>query len=101
MLNEFFNFKYLEQIMEINIEIIGLIAAVFTTSSFFPQVIKIWKTKQTKDISTAMYIAMMIGTCFWLTYGILISSFAIIVANIVSGLLILFVLIFKLLNRNP
>jgi MtN3 and saliva related transmembrane protein len=87
--------------MEINIEIIGLIAAVFTTSSFFPQVIKIWKTKQTKDISTAMYIAMMIGTCFWLTYGILISSFAIIVANIVSGLLVLFVLIFKLLNRNP
>jgi MtN3 and saliva related transmembrane protein len=86
--------------MEINIEIIGLIAAVFTTSSFFPQVIKIWKTKQTKDISTIMYIAMMIGTCFWLAYGILISSFAIIVANIVSGLLILFVLIFKLLNRN-
>ena len=86
--------------MEINIEIIGLIAAVFTTSSFFPQVIKIWKTKQTKDISTTMYIAMMIGTCFWLAYGILISSFAIIVANIVSGLLILFVLIFKLLNRN-
>ena len=83
-----------------NIEIIGLIAAVFTTSSFFPQVVKIWKTKQTKDISTTMYIAMMIGTCFWLTYGILINSLAIIVANIVSGLLILFVLIFKLVNRN-
>ena len=86
--------------MDINIELIGLIAAVFTTSSFFPQVIKIWKTKQTKDISTAMYIAMMIGTCFWLTYGILINSFAIMVANIVSGLLVLFVLILKLLNRN-
>ena len=85
---------------EINIELIGLVAAVFTTSSFFPQVVKIWKTKQTKDISTTMYIAMMIGTCFWLTYGILINSFAIIVANIVSGLLVLFVLIFKLLNRN-
>ena len=85
---------------EINVELIGLIAAVFTTSSFFPQVVKIWKTKQTKDISTTMYIAMMIGTCFWLTYGILINSFAIMVANIVSGLLVLFVLIFKLLNRN-
>jgi len=83
-----------------NIEIIGLIAAVFTTSSFFPQVIKIWKTKQTKDISTTMYIAMMIGTCFWLTYGILINSLAIIVANIISGLLVLFVIIFKLVNRN-
>ena len=85
---------------EINIEFIGLIAAVFTTSSFFPQVVKIWKTKQTKDISTTMYIAMMIGTCFWLTYGILINSFAIIVANIVSGLLVLFVLLFKLFYRN-
>ncbi|MDA9632022.1 SemiSWEET transporter [Bacteroidota bacterium] len=83
-----------------NIEIIGLIAAVFTTSSFFPQVIKIWKTKQTKDISTTMYIAMMIGTCFWLTYGILINSIAIIAANIISGLLVLFVIIFKLVNRN-
>ena len=87
---------------EINIELIGLIAAVFTTSSFFPQVVKIWRTKQTKDISTTMYIAMMIGTCFWLSYGILINSFAIIVANIVSGLLILFVLFFKFLyKKNP
>ena len=85
---------------EINIELIGLIAAVFTTSSFFPQVVKIWKTKQTKDISTTMYIAMMIGTCFWLTYGILINSFAIIVANIVSVLLVLFVLLFKLFYKN-
>jgi MtN3 and saliva related transmembrane protein len=47
-----------------------------------------------------MYIAMMIGTCFWLAYGILINSFAIIVANIVSGLLVLFVLIFKIFYRN-
>jgi MtN3 and saliva related transmembrane protein len=85
---------------EINIELIGLIAAVFTTSSFFPQVVKIWKTKQTKDISTTMYIAMMIGTCFWLTYGVLINSFAIMAANIVSGLLILFVLFFKFLHKN-
>ena len=85
---------------EINIELIGLVAAVFTTSSFFPQVVKIWKTKQTKDISTTMYIAMMIGTCFWLAYGILISSFAIIVANIVSGLLVLFVLGFKIYYKK-
>jgi MtN3 and saliva related transmembrane protein len=85
---------------DINIELIGLIAAVFTTSSFFPQVIKIWKTKQTKDISTTMYIAMIIGTFFWLTYGVLINSLAIIVANIVSGLLVLFILIFKLVNRK-
>lgn len=86
--------------MDINIEIIGLIAAVFTTSSFFPQVVKIWKTKQTKDISTTMYIAMLIGIVFWLYYGLAIDSLAIIAANIISGLLVLFVLVFKILYKN-
>ena len=86
--------------MDINIEIIGLIAAVFTTSSFFPQVVKIWKTKQTKDISTTMYIAMLIGIVFWLYYGLAIDSLAIIAANIISGLLVLFVLVFKIIYKN-
>ena len=80
---------------DINIEIIGLIAAVFTTSSFLPQVVKIYKTKQTKDVSAAMYIVMFIGILFWLYYGIIIKSFAIITANVVSGVLVLFVLLFK------
>jgi|TARA_B110000261_G_scaffold72834_1_gene84702 MtN3 and saliva related transmembrane protein len=84
----------------VNIEIIGLIAAAFTTSSFLPQVIKIWKTKQTKDISTTMYIAMLIGTGFWLYYGLIIGSLAIIVANIVSGFLVLFVLLFKVIYKT-
>ena len=84
----------------VNIEIIGLIAAAFTTSSFLPQVIKIWKTKQTKDISTTMYIAMLIGTGFWLYYGLIIDSLAIIVANIVSGFLVLFVLLFKVIYKT-
>ena len=86
--------------MDINIEIISLIAAVFTTSSFFPQVVKIWKTKQTKDISTTMYIAMLIGIVFWLYYGLAIDSLAIIAANIISGLLVLFVLVFKIIYKN-
>ena len=83
----------------VNIEIIGLIAAAFTTSSFLPQVIKIWKTKQTKDISTTMYIAMLIGTGFWLYYGLIIDSLAIIAANVVSGFLVLFVLLFKFIYK--
>lgn len=84
----------------INIEIIGLFAAVFTTSSFLPQVIKIYKTKQTKDVSTTMYVIMLIGIIFWLYYGININSFAIIVANIISGILVIFVLLFKVFYRS-
>ena len=84
----------------VNIEIIGLIAAAFTTSSFLPQVIKIWKTKQTKDISTTMYIAMLIGTGFWLYYGLIIGILAIIAANVVSGFMVLFVLLFKFVYKT-
>ena len=36
-------------------ELIGFIAAVCTTFAFLPQVIKVWKTKQTKDLSLRMY----------------------------------------------
>ena len=32
-------------------EIIGLIAAVLTTSAFVPQVFKIWKSKSVDDLS--------------------------------------------------
>ena len=42
-----------------------------------------------------MYIVMFIGILFWLYYGIIIKSFAIITANVVSGVLVLFVLLFK------
>ena len=43
---------------EIQIEIIGLIAAVLTTSSFMPQVYKIWKLKSSDGVSLSMYLFM-------------------------------------------
>ena len=58
------------------IEIIGLIAAVFTTVSFIPQVLKISKKRSAKGVSVSMYVIMFIGICFWLFYGILINSIA-------------------------
>lgn len=41
-----------------HIEILGLVAAVVTTSCFIPQVYKISKEKSTKDISLVMYLIM-------------------------------------------
>jgi len=60
--------------MDFNIEIIGFIAAILTTSSFVPQVYKTWKTKEVKDISFMMYLAMLIGVSSWFYYGYLINS---------------------------
>ena len=46
------------------ITIIGLIAALFTTVSLLPQLIKVYKTKSTKDISTGMF-TLSGAACFY------------------------------------
>jgi MtN3 and saliva related transmembrane protein len=64
--------------------IIGLLAAFCTTISFFPQVIKTIKTKQTKDLSRGMYSLLTGGILLWLIYGILIENLPLIVANLIT-----------------
>ncbi len=73
--------------MTFNIEIVGLAAGVLTTIAYLPQVRKTWKTKSVKELSLSMYIVMFIGVMLWLTYGILLQSISIILANIVTGAL--------------
>ena len=80
-------------------EIIGLLAAICTTFAFLPQVIKVWKTKQTNDLSLRMYSIMFVGICLWLVYGVQINSLSIIFANIVTVILVIIILVF-LLKKN-
>jgi len=79
-----------------NIEIVGLIAGVLTTIAYLPQVRKTWKTKSVKELSLSMYIVMFIGVMLWLSYGILMNSISIILANIVTGILTSTLIYFKL-----
>ncbi len=81
-------------------ELIGFIAAVCTTFAFLPQVIKVWKTKQTKDLSLRMYTIMFIGICLWFVYGLRINSLSIILANIVTGILVFTILVFIVRGKN-
>jgi len=77
-------------------EIIGLIAAVLTTSAYIPQAYKTWKTKSAGNISLTMYVAMFIGIILWLIYGIYLNSLAMILANVVTAILTFMIIIFKL-----
>ena len=45
------NHKYCYLMSDLQIEIIGLIAAVFTTIAFIPQVLKIWKKRDASGVS--------------------------------------------------
>ncbi|MCF6279160.1 MAG: SemiSWEET transporter [Flavobacteriaceae bacterium] len=81
--------------MDFNIEIIGLIAAFFTTAAFVPQVIKTWKTKEVENLSLTMYLTMLTGVVLWLIYGININSLSIILANIVTITLVCVIIFLK------
>ena len=76
------------------IDLVGFVAAVCTTISFLPQAIKIIKTKHTEDLSLGMYLILTIGIFLWLLYGILIWDFPIILANGITLMFTVPILIF-------
>jgi MtN3 and saliva related transmembrane protein len=67
--------------VELTITIVGLIAAVFTTIALLPQLLKVRKTKSTKDISTGMFSLFCGGVFLWFIYGLLVLDMPIILAN--------------------
>ena len=79
-----------------NVDLFGMIAALLTTSAFFPQVVKALRNKDTKSLSLPMYIILTIGLLLWLTYGIMINDLPLILANSITGLLALIILIAKI-----
>lgn len=81
-----------------DLSFIGYIAAICTTISFLPQVIKTWKTKQTKDISLPMYILLVTGIFLWFVYGIFLKDAAIYLANGTTLLFASSILYLKLKN---
>lgn len=78
------------------IESIGLMAGALTTIAFLPQARKVWTTRLTKDISLAMYIVFTCGVALWLTYGYLIMSLPLILANSITLVFAIYILLMKL-----
>jgi len=74
----------------------GSAAATFTTVAFIPQVWRIWQTRHTADISLSMYALFTLGVALWLSYGIMMGSWPIIIANCITLILASAVLIMKL-----
>ena len=75
------------------VTIIGLAAAAITTISLLPQLMKVWKTKSTKDISMETFLLFCGGVLLWFIYGLLLNDLPMIIANslgFVQGLIILF-----------
>ena len=82
-------------------EYVGIAAACLTTGSFVPQAIRVLKTRDTRAISLAMYTLFTSGTFLWLCYGFCIASPSIVIANAITFVLALTILIAKFRQTDP
>jgi len=82
------------------IEILGLLAAFFTTIANIPQAIKVIKTRNVKDLSAATYSMLFVGMVLWVVYGIMKEDLPIILANSIAAALCGLILIMKIICRN-
>jgi len=63
------------------LDILGLVASCFTSSSFAPQIWRTWKTRDVSSMSLSTYLILTIGVSLWLLYGVLKGDLPLIVAN--------------------
>jgi MtN3 and saliva related transmembrane protein len=79
------------------IQALGYLAALFSTCSFTPQAWKIIQSRDTKSISTGMYVLTVGAFALWLAFGILERQWPLVLSNGICLVLSSFILIMKLL----
>ena len=80
---------------------IGFSAAFLTTASFVPQVWHTFRTRDVSGISLAMYCAFTLGVALWLVYGLSLGAWPVVVANTITLMLALAILVMKLRYGRP
>jgi MtN3 and saliva related transmembrane protein len=79
-------------------DILGYAAAVLTTSSFVPQALLTLRTRDVSGISRSMYTAFTAGVALWLAYGVATEQWPVVVANTVTLMLALTILVIKVVE---
>jgi MtN3 and saliva related transmembrane protein len=82
------------------LDLLGMVAAVVTTACFLPQALQVIRTGDTRSLSLTMYVMFVFGILLWLTYGLLLNSMPIILANIFTLVQALIILYYKATERR-
>lgn len=75
---------------------VGYAAASLTTISFVPQAWQIFRTRDVSGISLGMYSIFTLGIALWLSYGVLIAAWPVVVANAITLALVSTILAMKI-----
>jgi len=82
------------------LETIGIIGGALCISSFIPQIVKSFKTKKVEDVSIWLVLLTLVGTIFWVAYGLIAESILIILANIIFLVFIIFQLVLMIRYKS-
>ncbi len=84
------------------VTVVGSISATLTTAAFVPQVVRVWRLKDARDISFVTFSVFAVGLVGWVVYGVLTSSIPVVAANSLTLVLALAILTLKLrFDRTP
>lgn len=75
---------------------IGSAGAFLTTISFVPQVWHSFKTRDVSGVSLGMYSVFTLGIVLWLVYGFLLQAWPVVIANAITLVLALAILVMKI-----
>jgi MtN3 and saliva related transmembrane protein len=77
------------------VDVIGCVASALSTICFLPQAYRVVTTRNTKGMSAATFLLLVITNASWLTYGTLIGNFPIAATNMwamaVNGLILSYI----------
>ncbi len=77
-------------------DVIGYAAATMTTVSFVPQLLRVIRLRSARDISLGMFLIFSAGTCTWGVYGVMVHSAPVWIANALTFVLSMSILVLKL-----
>jgi MtN3 and saliva related transmembrane protein len=83
----------------VGFEVLGLIAALFSTVAFLPQVLQTWRSRSARGLSLPMLVVLTAGVVLWLVYGLGTGQLPVILANAATLMLVGILLAFKLRER--
>lgn len=60
---------------------LGYVAGVITVASFLPQVVRAWRTRQTRDLSLSSLALLITAGSLWILYGTLSRDWPVVATN--------------------
>lgn len=65
-------------------DLVGILAVILSMWIFLPQIYKSYKSKSTKDLSYGFMILYIISHLVWITYGIMVPAWAVVVSDTIT-----------------